>query len=288
MSIIPWAQRRRGHFIEAQLGVGIWAKSPLKVGKIANYSRGEVSQPPDAPAPLRLSLRSNSTSTLVDEEPDSPTSPSCLSPDGYSPLIRYSSVGEHEPPPLVGNGDAYYNPIGSYTSCAMDAFQSIIQDNVPLDTDDLEYGDLYPATYSFKPSIDVQSIEFAEAALQHHNNDPNNEVKYELIEAIMSTYMLEGASSYGHVNFTARANQEGSEEQLFFAELELQGDITFLTCLRCLKEKGDQVGGLMYQTERTRGIDLEHCYACCDGLKHPRDGASYQAGHGTPRFYEGA
>jgi hypothetical protein len=38
-------------------------------------------------------------------------------------------------------------------------------------------------------------------------------------------------------------------------------------------------GGRMEMDRDGKGIDLEHCYACGDALKHPRDGASYRAGH---------
>ncbi|CAN6216352.1 unnamed protein product [Urochloa humidicola] len=52
---------------------------------------------PPAPAPLTLSLQSKQgTGTLVDEEPDSPTSPgSCISPHAYTPLKRTFSFGEY-------------------------------------------------------------------------------------------------------------------------------------------------------------------------------------------------
>jgi hypothetical protein len=26
-------------------------------------------------------------------------------------------------------------------------------------------------------------------------------------------------------------------------------------------------------------VDIKHCYACCDALKHPRDGVLYHGGH---------
>ncbi|OEL14657.1 hypothetical protein BAE44_0024325 [Dichanthelium oligosanthes] len=138
--------------------------------------------------------------------------------------------------------------------------------------------------YTIEPCMAVrQDIEFAETALQYHNDDPSNEVKYELIKAITSNYMFYGSGNYGHVNFTARAKQENSEEQLFFAELNLRGDFTTLTCFRCLKEKEDQIGGLKDTNREGSGVDKEHCYLCEDALKHPRDGASYHAGHSMGR-----
>jgi hypothetical protein len=65
--------------------------------------------------------------------------------------------------------------------------------------------------------------------------------KYELIKAMESTYMSESDSAYGHVSFMARPKKDDSKERLFFAELRLHGEITFLTCFCCLKEE-DQVG----------------------------------------------
>ncbi|KAG2612756.1 hypothetical protein PVAP13_4KG304905 [Panicum virgatum] len=62
-----------------------------------------------------------------------------------------------------------------------------------------------------------QSIKFAESSVEHHNNDPNNEVKYKLIKAMESRYMFESDSAYGHVSFMARPMKDGSKEQLFFA-----------------------------------------------------------------------
>ncbi|KAF8658977.1 hypothetical protein HU200_058816 [Digitaria exilis] len=155
------------------------------------------------------------------------------------------------------------------------------QDDEPSLSGALESGDIYPPDYSAEPGCAVrQDTEFAEIALRCHNDDPSNEVKYELIEATMSNFMFEGSRNYGHVNFTTRAKQDGSEEELFFAELNLR-DSTTLTCFCSLKEMEDQIGGRMemeMDTEAIGVVDLYHCYACDNALKHPRDGASYQAG----------
>jgi hypothetical protein len=43
-------------------------------------------------------------------------------------------------------------------------------------------------------------------------------------------------------------------------------------------------GGRMRMDTEAKGEDLEHCYACDNELKHPRDGAWYQAGHRTGRL----
>ncbi|CAN6177583.1 unnamed protein product [Urochloa humidicola] len=218
------------------------------------------------------------TGTLVDEEPDSPTSPgSCISPHGYTPLKRTFSFGEYGPPPRSVNRELCYNAKSSCTtSPGMDESFRPIQDG------DLEY-DMCPPDYSVEPWFAVrQATEFAEIALQCHNNDPNNEVKYDLVKAIASNYMFEGRGNYGHVNFTARAKQDDSEEQMFFAELNLQGSTT-LTCFGSLKGNEDQVGGRLEMEMVAKGVDLEHCYTCGNELKHPSDGASYQAGHRTGR-----
>ncbi|KAG0515063.1 hypothetical protein BDA96_10G246800 [Sorghum bicolor] len=267
--------------------------------------------PPHAPSPLRVSMRDRdsifSTAPVDDlqQQPDSPTS--CTLPNGYSPvMIRTSSLDDYgllppSPPRLPTNQEeeAHYNnsQIAScYTSRratdASSSFQSS-QDVEPFncDDDDLEYGDMYPPCYIADPCMVVrQAISFAETSLKCHNDDPSNQVKYQLIEATCSNYLVHGTGCYGHVNFTARAkgDEEGSssQQELFFAELNLRGsDFTTLTCFRSLKEKDDQVGGrLGLQREEGDGIDdLDHCYACSDELKHPRDGASYHAGHSTGR-----
>jgi hypothetical protein len=102
----------------------------------------------------------------------------------------------------------------------------------------------HPPGYIADPCVVArQAISFAETSLKCHNDDPSNGVKYQLIEATKSNVMLHGSGYYGHVNFTARAKEEGSQQELFFAELNLQGQgFTTLTCFRSLKEKEDQVG----------------------------------------------
>ncbi|PUZ59985.1 hypothetical protein GQ55_4G087000 [Panicum hallii var. hallii] len=174
-------------------------------------------------APLTLSLRSNisTAGTLLvddDEEPDSPTSPgSCsIPPDGYTPLVRTFSFGEYGPLPPPVNRElaaACYNAKSSCTaSPSMDASFQPIQDDEPPISGDLGY-DMYPPDYSVEPRFAVrQATEFAEIALRCHNDDPSNDVKYELVKATVSSYMFEGSGNYGHVNFTARAKQQDGYE----------------------------------------------------------------------------
>ena len=48
---------------------------------------------------------------------------------------------------------------------------------------------------------------------------------------------------YGHVNFTAKANQENSKEELFFAELRFHDNNTYIaTCVLSLE--GEKSVGL--------------------------------------------
>jgi hypothetical protein len=47
------------------------------------------------------------------------------------------------------------------------------------------------------------------------------QIKFELMDVMPVNSMPESCSFYTHVNFTARSSKEGSQEQLFFAELQL-------------------------------------------------------------------
>ncbi|OQU84327.1 hypothetical protein SORBI_3004G033700 [Sorghum bicolor] len=128
-----------------------------------------------------------------------------------------------------------------------------------------------------------QSIDYAVSALKHYNNNENNKVKYELIDAITSGGMIDMNDGYGHVNFTAKANQENSKEELFFAELRFHDNNTYIaTCVLSL-EGEKSVGGLCgskYDYNKDDCfIDAKHCYACGRGLKHPKNGALYEGGH---------
>ncbi|XP_062221220.1 uncharacterized protein LOC133920634 [Phragmites australis] len=125
-----------------------------------------------------------------------------------------------------------------------------------------------------------QSNEFAEYALHHYNADPNNRVKYELVEATLSTYIFVG---YGHVNFVARPCG-GGKERFFFAEVhqQLERDTMIPTCLHSLDSEDDRVGGLEDEPvsiSQWDEVGAHYCFACSDALKHPKDGTCYKAGH---------
>ncbi|XBJ22247.1 hypothetical protein VPH35_000671 [Triticum aestivum] len=102
-----------------------------------------------------------------------------------------------------------------------------------------------------------------------------NKVKLELTRATRYVSLLNNQGSYHHVNFFTRAMDE--EERFFFAELHDQNRrgpggarIRTPTCLCSLDGEGDGQPWL---------VPVDYCLACDDEMKHPKDGASYQAGH---------
>ncbi|TVU33507.1 hypothetical protein EJB05_25330 [Eragrostis curvula] len=135
-----------------------------------------------------------------------------------------------------------------------------------------------------------QSDLFANSALMHYNNDEKNKTKYELIRALTSCGIMDEKGCYGHVNFTAKGNQQDSKEELFFAEVRREGYLTFVpTCVVSL-EGGKSVGGLYntrYDNYNGMGvpIDAQHCYACSRKLKHPKDGSLSKNGYSHPPVY---
>ena len=52
---------------------------------------------------------------------------------------------------------------------------------------------------------------------------------------------------YGHVNFTAKANQENSKEELFFAELRFHHNTYIATCVLSLE--GEKSVGLFLKPQ---------------------------------------
>lgn len=119
--------------------------------------------------------------------------------------------------------------------------------------------------------------------MEHYNNDEKNEIKYELIKAIISSAMRNQVS-YGHVNFIAKGTLKNSKE-FFFAELRYEYDVGDYvpTCIVALEEneRVDGFGGTESEMDRmTKRIDNQHCYACGELVKHPANGSSlYEAGH---------
>ncbi|CAO2149556.1 unnamed protein product [Urochloa humidicola] len=63
------------------------------------------------------------------------------------------------------------------------------------------------------------SKKYANGALEHYNK--RKKIKFELVDVKHVNSMLEEGDFYTHVNFTARSSKEGSEEELFFAKLQL-------------------------------------------------------------------
>ncbi|CAM0953160.1 unnamed protein product [Alopecurus aequalis] len=121
--------------------------------------------------------------------------------------------------------------------------------------------------------------EYAEAALEHYNSQDKHEIKYQLIDAIVSCIIRYDGSSHQHVNFTAKSTLENSKEEFFFAELRLDHDIHdwVPVCIVALQEN-ERVGGFS-ELLGNGGVDPRHCFGCGDIVKHPLDGSLYEAGH---------
>uniref|UniRef100_A0A0D9V1R9 DUF3615 domain-containing protein n=1 Tax=Leersia perrieri TaxID=77586 RepID=A0A0D9V1R9_9ORYZ len=113
-----------------------------------------------------------------------------------------------------------------------------------------------------------QSEYLAECALRHYNDDPANEVKYDLVSATFSSYIDGGYAFYGHVNFFARPRpastqmQQAADPRFFFAELRQREDM-IATCVVSLD--GDDEIQHDPQPECCSGDQP------CDGIiKHPK------------------
>ncbi|KAG2649732.1 hypothetical protein PVAP13_1NG127600 [Panicum virgatum] len=127
-----------------------------------------------------------------------------------------------------------------------------------------------------------QAEKLAGYALHHYNADPSNAIKYELVEATESNYIL-AEQWYGHVNFVARPCGGAGKERLFFAEVhgQLHRDTMVPTCLRSLDSEDDRVGGIDDEPweVRIRADGARYCFACHGAIKHPKDGTCYKARH---------
>nr|XP_020165524.2 uncharacterized protein LOC109751024 [Aegilops tauschii subsp. strangulata] len=137
--------------------------------------------------------------------------------------------------------------------------------------------------YDYEGRLQRQSDDYANLALEHYNNDEKNEIKYELIKAIISSAMWNQVL-YGHVNFIAKGTLKNSKEEFFFAELRYEYDVGDYvpTCIVALEEneRVDGFGGTESETDRmTKRIDNQHYYACGELVKHPADGSLYEASH---------
>ncbi|CAN6363322.1 unnamed protein product [Urochloa humidicola] len=134
------------------------------------------------------------------------------------------------------------------------------------------------------------SKKYANGALEHYNK--RKKIKFELMDVMPVNNMPEEGNFYAHVNFTARSSKEGSEEQLFFAELQLCGrrqasNVFFVTCCqplgpdRTVGHRGLPLDGSVVR----KNVDFTRCFACSSRMLHPK-GDKYIAGHcNIPYFY---
>ncbi|XP_002451500.1 uncharacterized protein LOC8057532 [Sorghum bicolor] len=216
-----------------------------------------------------------------DDKLDIPTSPGGSSEDE---MDRCGST----PPPSIDIGPAVLPTFGSdteewhFSDDQEDLYFKSLVDNFVSAVGDVYKSMLPEDTICKEADNQLQSNRYAMSALKHYNNSEDNKVKYELIDAITSGGMIDMNGGYGHVNFTAKANQENSKEELFFAELRFHHNTYIATCVLSL-EGEKSVGGLCgskYDNHKNGFfIDAKHCYACGRGLKHPKNGALYEAGH---------
>ncbi|CAL4890144.1 unnamed protein product [Urochloa decumbens] len=221
------------------------------------------------------------TNILEDREPKTPTSPPWVSPP--------SSDGESAELPTFGSNNLEWHSSDAeddtYFKTIVDKFINAAVCHYSKDNIDT------------KPGNQQQTDKCVESALKYYNNDKINKVKYDLIRGVTSCGMVDVDSCYGHVNFIAKGDQENSEEELFFAEIQLSTDMP--TCVLSL-EGVNKVGGLRESKydgsesndDKFNGkgipIDAQHCYACRSGVMHPKNGALYRSGHvAFSGFYHG-
>ncbi|CAN6230246.1 unnamed protein product [Urochloa humidicola] len=229
-----------------------------------------------AHAPLQLQLKEESESgseldsspritfraIQKNQEPRSPTSP-----PGSPPLVdvnltgspKYSSSDEEDP----------------YFEYLVDNFIAALANtcNSTLSDDDIDY----------KAADQRHSVMYAKNALKCYNNLEKKEVKYELISGITSSDILVREGCFGHVNFTAKRNQNNSKEELFFAELRWDGNTPVPTCVVSLEGIKSTCGLRDSKYDKFYAdavpMDEQNCYACHSQLKHPKNGELYKMGH---------
>ncbi|KAG2641042.1 hypothetical protein PVAP13_2KG143500 [Panicum virgatum] len=123
--------------------------------------------------------------------------------------------------------------------------------------------------------IHEQSMKYAKGALEHYNQ--RKKIKFELTGVMPVNSMPESCNFYTHVNFTAKSIKQGSQEQFFFAELQLcsrrRASSGFLvTCCEPLGpdytvgQKGLQLEGSAVR----KNIDFTRCFACSPRCCIPR------------------
>ncbi|XP_062183277.1 uncharacterized protein LOC133887361 isoform X2 [Phragmites australis] len=150
-----------------------------------------------------------------------------------------------------------------------------------------------PYVLHARPGVILEkSKRFAKGALEHYNR--RKKIKFELIDVMPVIMMAESQRLYTHVNFTARSSKEGSQEQLFFAELYNCGKRRapsgfVVTCCEPLGSDSS-VGHKGFQLDGTsavrKNVDFTRCFACSPRIHHPK-GLKYVAGHcNIPYIYD--
>ncbi|CAO2144665.1 unnamed protein product [Urochloa humidicola] len=123
------------------------------------------------------------------------------------------------------------------------------------------------------------SKKYAIGALEHYNK--RKKFKFELVDVKPVNNMLDEGDCYAHVNFTARSSKEGSEEQQFFAELQLcsRRQAASGLLVTCCEPLGPDhtVGhrGLPLDCSVVRNnVDIRRCFACSSRMLHPNSQGS--------------
>ncbi|KAL6905570.1 hypothetical protein ACP4OV_003171 [Aristida adscensionis] len=139
----------------------------------------------------------------------------------------------------------------------------------------------------------AQSKRFANGALEHYNK--RKKIKFELVDVKPVLSVPEPRRCYTHMNFIARPSKEGSQEQLFFAELchcasQRAPSGFFVTCCELLGPDCT-VGRKFIKADGNsvvrKNTDFKYCFACTERISHPK-GEKYVAGHcNIPYIYDG-
>ncbi|KAF7063231.1 hypothetical protein CFC21_069755 [Triticum aestivum] len=220
-------------------------------------------------------------------------------------LSRLTSPGGEPPGPCLGAG---WLPPPMSPRAWKAAAAAAQQPEPPQDEEEDPESEPYPYDEQtlYAPRLDPVARQrlqtslaksAAQDALHHYNANAGNKVKLELTRATRYVSLLNSQGSYHHIDFFATAmDQEDATsshttgERFFFAELHDQNRrgpggarIRTPTCLCSLDgEADDRVGGLAgnwFAGAQPWLVPVDYCLACDDEMKHPKDGASYQAGH---------
>uniref|UniRef100_M8CYF5 DUF3615 domain-containing protein n=1 Tax=Aegilops tauschii TaxID=37682 RepID=M8CYF5_AEGTA len=129
------------------------------------------------------------------------------------------------------------------------------------------------------------------------SNGRNAKTKFELLEVRPVSYVPTECRPYIHINFIARATEQGSQGLLFFAELYLCGkrrspsgySVTYCEPLgdNSITGRNGMDRPRADPSATTEKIDLTYCYACDQNMLHP-EGVKYVGGHcNVPGIYKG-